>query len=346
MDKTYNRILLTRLKFIGDVVLTTPLIQTLRETFPSAYIAYLGDSQAVSLLEGNPYLDEIFPVDFSKRGIMRRTRLFYTLNRRRFDLVIDLFCNPRSALFSFVTGADVRVGGDLPGRGKLYTIRIKDDGTPKSAIAFHYQSLKAAGIDAKSFETKIFLTEEEKKEARRYLEWQDVDFSKPIVALHPGGTWPAKLWPAERFAELADLIRAKTHAQILLTRGPNDSETVGKVESAVVGHALSLPVMPLRQLAAIISHCSAYVANDSGPMHIAPALGVPTIGIFGPGEENIWFPYTPAFPGGSSKHVALRRDVPCHPCHLNVCNRPGESYMECMNLLPVQDVFNAVRERL
>ncbi len=346
MEKQFNRILLTRLKFIGDVVLTTPLIQTLRETFPSAYIAYLGDSQAVSLLEGNPYLDEIFSVDFSKRGFIKRIQLFYILNRCRFDLVIDLFCNPRSALFSFATGAAVRVGGDLPGRGKLYTIRIKDDGTPKSAIAFHYQSLKAVGIEAKSFETKIFLTEEEKKEAMRYLEWQDIDLSKPLVALHPGGTWPAKLWPAERFAELADLLRAKTHAQVLLTRGPGDGETVKKVENAVVGHVLSLPVLPLRQLAAIISHCSAYAANDSGPMHIAPALGIPTIGIFGPGEENIWFPYTTAFPGGSGKHVALRRDVPCHPCHLNVCNRPGSLYMECMNLLSVHDVFDAVQERL
>ena len=81
-------------------------------------------------------------------------------------------------------------------------------------------------------------------------------------------------------------------------------------------------------------------------MHIAAAVGTPTIGLFGPGEENIWFPYTPAFPGGSSKHIALRKDVPCHPCHLNVCNRTGNGYMECMKLLSVNEVFNAVKERI
>jgi ADP-heptose:LPS heptosyltransferase len=81
-------------------------------------------------------------------------------------------------------------------------------------------------------------------------------------------------------------------------------------------------------------------------MHIAAAVGTPTIGLFGPGEENIWFPYTPAFPGGAPKHIALRKDVPCHPCHLNVCNRTGNEYMECMKLLSVNEVFNAVKERI
>jgi lipopolysaccharide heptosyltransferase II len=346
MTQQYKRILLTRLKYIGDIVLTTPLIHTLRDRFPDAYIAYLGDKNGVSLLEQNPYLDEIFSIDFSRNTVLQQLGLFYRLNRKHFDLVIDLFCNPRSALLSFATQAPVRVGGNLPGRGKLYTIRIKDDGIPKSAVEFHYQSLKAAGIEPKYFAPEIFLAEDEKKESRRYLEWQGIDFSKPIVALHPGGTWPAKLWPAERFADLADLLVAKMHAQIILTKGPRDGEAAGKVESAIVGGVLSLPVLPLRQLAAILSLCAACVANDSGPMHIAAAVGTPTIGLFGPGEENIWFPYTPAFPGGSPKHIALRKDVPCHPCHLNVCNRTGNEYMECMKLLSVNEVFNAVKERI
>ncbi len=346
MLKQYDRILLTRLKYIGDIVLTTPLIHTLRERFPGAYIAYLGDSKAVSLLEHNPYLNEVFSIDFSKNTVVQQLRLFYRLNRKRFDLVVDLFCNPRSALLSYATHAPVRVVGDLHGRGKLYTVRLHDDGVPKSAVEFHYQSLNVIGIEPKYFAPEIFLTEDEKKESQRYLEWQGIDMSKPLIALHPGGTWPAKLWPAERFADLADTLIAKTHAQIVMTKGPRDGEAAGKVEHAVVGRVLSLPVLPLRQLAAILSLCTAYVANDSGPMHIAAAVGTPTIGLFGPGEENIWFPYTVAFPGGSAKHIPLRKDVPCHPCHLNVCNRTGREYMECMNLLSVKEVFDAVKERI
>ena len=256
MTRQFERILLTRLKYIGDIVLTTPLIHTLRDRFPKAYIAYLGDKNGVSLLEQNPYLDEIFSIDLNRNTALQQLQLFYRLNRKRFDLVVDLFCNPRSALLSYATQAPVRVGGDLPGRGQLYTVRIKDDGIPKSAVEFHYQSLKAVGIEPKYFAPEIFLTDDEKKESRRYLEWQGIDFSKPIVALHPGGTWPAKLWPAARFADLADLLIAKTHAHIVLTSGPQDTEVAGAVENAVIGGVLSLPVLPLRQLAAILSLCT------------------------------------------------------------------------------------------
>ena len=276
----------------------------------------------------------------------QQTVLFIKLYRRHFDLVIDLFSNPRSALLSYATRAPVRVGGDVRGRGKLYSIRVKDDGRPKSAIDFHYQSLKAVGIEPKHYRTEIFLTDDEKKETRRYLKWQGIDLTRPLVALHPGGTWPAKLWPARRFGELADLITAKLPAQVVLTGGSGDSEIVREVERTAVGKVLSLPVLPLRQLAATLSFCAAYIANDSGPMHIAVAVGTPTIGIFGPGEENIWFPYTAAFPDGSEKHIALRKDVSCHPCHLDVCNRAGDEYMECMNLLNVNDVFSSLKKRL
>jgi len=334
------------LKYIGDIVLTTPLIHTLRDAYPDAYIAYLGESNGVSLLEHNPYLNEIFPIDLFRKSWGQQVKLYSQLYRGRFDLVIDLFSNPRSALLSYATRSPVRVGGDLRGRGKLYTIRLKDDGRPKSAIDFHYQSLKAVGIEPKHYKTEIFLTDEEKKETRRYLGWQGIDLSKPLIALHPGGTWPAKLWPAERFAELADIITAKLRAQIVLTGGKGDIEVLRQIENTTVGKVLSLPVLPLRQLAATLSFCSAFVANDSGPMHIGVAVGTPTIGIFGPGEENIWFPYTAAFPAGSSKNIALRKDVPCHPCHLDVCNRSGDEYMECMKSLSVGEVFDAVKNRL
>lgn len=98
MALDFRRILLTRLKFIGDIVLTTPLIRTLRDRFPNAYIGYLGDKNGVSLLEHNPYLDEIFSFDFNKNTVLQQLQLFYRLNRKHFDLVVDLFCNPRSAL--------------------------------------------------------------------------------------------------------------------------------------------------------------------------------------------------------------------------------------------------------
>jgi ADP-heptose:LPS heptosyltransferase len=249
-------------------------------------------------------------------------------------------------LLTRATGARVRVGAERKGRGKLYTIRVRDDGKPKTAIAFHHQFVQAVGIQPAAGMPEIFLTGDEKREARIYLQWLDyegspLDLTKPIIGIHPGATWPAKRWLAERFGELADLIAAKIGAQIVVTAGPNDNEAVEQMKGHSFASIKVLRDLPLRQLAAILSCCSAYIANDNGTMHIAAALGVPTIGIFGPGEEQIWFPYS-----NEEGHAALRRDVPCHPCHLDFCNREGGGYMECMKLLTVDDVFDAVRRTM
>ncbi|MBI1804991.1 MAG: glycosyltransferase family 9 protein [Ignavibacteria bacterium] len=328
------------MKFIGDVVLTTPIIRSLREKFPNAYIAYVGDKQAVSLLEHNPYLNEIIPFDFSRTTLFEQPRVMVALRRRKFDVFIDLFCNPRSALLARASGTPIRIGKEVKGRGRLYTHRIVDDGKPKTAIEYYYQYVQPLGIEPAHRRTEIFLTDDEKREAQNYLKWQDLDLTKPIVGLHPGATWPAKMWQWEKFADLADLVRAKLDAQVVITQGPNDGTLMEAISRKVVGNLLILPVVQLRQLAAIIAQFNVYVANDNGTMHIAAAVGTKTTGIFGPGEENIWFPYS-----RDDGHAALRKDVPCHPCHLDFCNRTGDDYMECMKLLSVKDVFEEVKKR-
>ncbi len=338
--QNFQKILLTRLRFIGDVVLTTPIIRALRKAYPSAHVAFLGDKEAVSLLEHNPDLNEIIPFDVSK-GLLSRLLLFKSLRERHFDLVIDLFSNPRSALLTYVTGARTRIGLDGRSRSRLYTHRIRDDGTPKTVIEAYFQFLRGLDIKPASLETKVFLTEDERREARIYLHWLGIEVDRPIVGLHPGASWPAKVWPSERFADLADRIAAKLDAQVLITQGPKDREIVAEVSRECVANVKILDILPLRQLAAILSHVNVYVANDSGPMHIAVAVGTKTIGIFGPGEENIWFPYDAAH-----GHLALRKDVWCHPCHLDFCDKIGDGYMKCMKLLEVDEVFNAVKQRL
>ena len=342
----FQRILISRMRFIGDVVLTTPIIRSVRNACPNAYIAYLGDKEAVSLLEHNPLLDEVIHYDFSRPTFLEHPRIVFCMRRRRFDLAIDLFGNPRTALLTYLSGAKTRVGPERKGRGKLYTLQVRDDGNPKTAIQFHNQFIKAVGIEPSSNKTEIFLTADERREAGIYLKWLDfesnpLDMTKPIICMHPGATWPAKKWLSERFAELADLIIAKLGAQIIMTAGPNEGETVRMVLKHSFSNIKVLMGLPLRQLAAIISLCSICISNDAAPMHIAAGVGTPTIGLFGPGEENIWFPYSQ-----QEGHVALRKDVFCHPCHLDFCNRQGEGYMECVKLLSVPEVFAVVERSL
>lgn len=341
-----GRILISRMKFIGDVLLTTPVIRALRAKFPDSFIAYLGDSRAVSLLRHNPLLNEIIGYDFSRPAILEQPRVMFLIRRRKFDVFIDLFSNPRTALLARASGAAARIGKEVKGRGALYTHRILDDGKPKTAIQFHYQYVRPLGVEPTHWRTEIFLTPDERREAAIYVKWQGLDPDRPIVGIHPGATWPAKRWQVERFAELVDLLAAKLRVQTVVTQGPGDAEVVAQVSRLATGNLTVLPVLPLRQLAAVIASFAVYVSNDCGPMHIGPAVGTPTIGLFGPGEDDIWFPYLPPYYEAMSGHKALRRDVPCHPCHLDFCDRDGDEYMECMKLLTAAEVFEEVKQRL
>jgi len=336
----FNRILVTRMKFIGDIVLTTPVIRSIRNTCPDAYVAYMGAKDAVTLLEHNPNLDEIIGYDFSRPAILEQIRVALLLRQRKFDLVIDLFGNPRSALLTYLSGARTRVGLERKGRGKLYTIRVADDGSKRNAIEFHDRFARAVGMLPVSTQPEIVVTDEEKADAQSLLgEYAGgIPSSELLIGVHPGATWPAKRWAADRFVKLADRLMSELGGRVVVTAGPGDGNTIREVRSSASTKLILLPVMPLRQLAAVISFCNVYISNDAGPMHISAAVGTPTIGIFGPGEEDIWFPYAAA--GG---HQALRKTVPCHPCHLDFCNREGEGFMECMKLLTVNDVFEAVK---
>jgi len=339
----YRRILVSRMKFIGDVVLTTPIIRSIRNACPDAYIAYLGEQGAVSLLENNPNLNEIIPFNFRGPGLLELARVVRLLRQRDFDLAIDLFGNPRTALLMFLSGAGVRVGPDRRGRGRLYTIRVRDDGVPKSAIEFHDQSLRAAGIPPTATRTEICLTAEEREAGRRQVEKSTQRTRRglrPVVGIHPGATWPSKRWLPDRFAGLADAL-VRRGVSVVLTAGTRDAETIRLVRSAAQQAHPVLLDLPLRQLAAAIAACDVYVTNDAGPLHIAAAVGTPTIGLFGPGEDSVWFPYDTR-----DGHRALRKDVPCHPCHLDFCNRAGEGFMECMKLLALTDVIDEVERVL
>ncbi|CUS79079.1 lipopolysaccharide heptosyltransferase II [Candidatus Kryptonium thompsonii] len=340
---TFEKILITRLRFIGDIVLTTPVIRAVRKKFPNSYIAYLADKNAITLLENNPYLDELIPLDFSWT-LKEQLNFIKTLRTKKFDLVIDLFGNPRSAILSFLSGAKTRIGGEFGWRKYLYTHPIPRSEERKNAIKFHLDYLKPIGItfsEPLSYEdmkTEIFLSHNEKSWATEYLKSKGIDLNKKTVGIHPGATWPAKMWFKENFAELANRIALKLNANVIITHSENETELAIEVFNLTSRkNIFVLDALNLRQLASVLSLVDLYISNDCGPMHISVAVGTKTIGIFGPGEEDIWFPYP-----NSEGHKALRVDVECHPCHLDFCNKEGENYMKCMKLLTVDMVFNEV----
>lgn len=325
---------------MGDVILTTPLIRRLKEVFPEARLSYLTQDTFAPMLFHNPHLDEViaWPVSGS---ITEQWRVYRQVRQRRFDLAIDLFGNPRTALMTWLTGAPVRVGGDFRGRGKLYNVRVPAPTTELNAIDFHWRSLEAFGVDKGDNRTEIFLIEQEKKWARNFLEERSLDLSRPIVGLHPGATWPNKRWPEKYFAELARQLIDK-NIQVLITQGPGEEkivmEVMRQISSPKPTGAVSPPVLNLRQLASVQNQMQVFVSNDCGVMHLAVAAGTPTIGLFGPSQPHIWFPYDRA-----AGHQALWHEIECRPCHKNFCPL---GHLNCQNELLPERAAAAVLERL
>lgn len=327
-------ILISRLRFMGDVILTTPAVHALRHAFPDARITYLAESPFSDLLQHHPDIDDVLSVQKSDKKAMRK--LFITLMSRRFDIAIDLFCNPRSAVLTWLSGARIRIGGEFRGRRLLYNTRIPFDDIQRTAVDFHLNYLTPLNLNYNKVDPCIHVTDQEIAWAKDYLTEKGFDLTRPIIGLHPGATWPAKRWLPKRFAELANKIIHKTSAQVIFTIGPKERNLLTSVIEKCSFKAMPPEVLPLRQLAAMLKVVDAYVCNDCGPLHLAPAVGTPVIGVFGPGTPDIWFPYKKEL-----GHRLVFHTLDCSRCNRDFCEK-----LDCMKAISVDQVYNAVADSL
>ena len=328
-----KNILVTRLRFMGDIILTTPLLAALKQNYPDAKISYLAETPYISLLENHPHVDELLPLVRSDSA--ETAKLYSKVLFKKYDLAIDLFGNPRSALLTWLSSAKIRIGGDFRGRRHFYTHPIKNDGSAKSAIEFHLSYLAPLNFNFEATKPTIYPTESELLWVQKFLEQNNFDLNKTIIGIHPGATWPAKKWFSERFAQTANKL-VKDGNQVLFTMGPGEDKLLENVISQCDFRPVKPQVLSLRQLAAVLKKLSLYISNDCGPLHLAPAVGTHTVGIFGPGEPDIWFPY-PAEDG----HRLVFHEIDCSRCHRDLCDK-----MDCMKSISVEKVVSAVKDSL
>jgi lipopolysaccharide heptosyltransferase II len=331
-----RRVLVTRLRRIGDAILALPVLDQLRESFPECSIDFLAEEGPAQAALGHPAVDRVLVLE-RPRGVPLPAlpRLLWQLRARRYDWVIDLYGNPRSALLAAWTGAKVRVGPARRGRRHLYTHPIPPPKAPLSAIAHHLRSLSALGLTPEVSAPRIALSEREREEGRARLE-AALPGEAPRVGIHPGNRWPAKRWPEERFAALARSI-PRLGARAVVLAGPGEEHLARRVASGAGGEeAAVLGGLPLRAAWGVIAALDALVTVDGSPLHAGPALQVPTVGILGPTEPLIWFPYRP-----SDGHQLLCREIWCRPCNRHECAR-----MDCMDWISVGDALAAVSRAL
>ncbi|MEW6686514.1 MAG: lipopolysaccharide heptosyltransferase II [Candidatus Edwardsbacteria bacterium] len=339
---SFQRILISRLRFIGDVILTTPVIRAFRENFPTAKLSFLVEKENSPVLENNPDLNEILTFE-RNWSLIKQIKFIRHLRQKHFDLAVDFFCNPRSAYLTFLTNAKWRIGYDVRLRGRIYhqRVRVKEK---VNAVESHLTLVSALGLSVPQDRTpRVFLSESEKIWAKNFLRQKGIEPGKLLIGLHPGASWPAKRWPKERFFDLATQFMKNCGAKIIWVIGPKEKDLSpfphrGESERGQQESFLILQNFLLRQLAAVISQCDLFIANDGGPMHLACALGTPTLAIFGPSEPEIWFPYS-----FFKKYRVVVSQVPCRPCHQDFC---PDKTLRCMTELSVGKIFNEAQEIL
>lgn len=324
-----KRILVIKLRAIGDVVLSTVVLKNLRQAFPNATLDFLTEYPSKEVVFGNPNVDTVFAFNIKEETGLS---LIMKIRRQRYDLVIDLFGNPRSAIVAYCSGAKYRMGYRFGWRKYCYNIVVEPRGGEVHNTEFNLDALKAINVPVTEKSPFFPVSEEARVFADDFFRKESLS-GKFVVAINPGGGWYTKRWRAKSYAELGDRLRAEFDACIIITWGPGEEKLAEEIRSAMGGSATLIPRSTLKELGAILERCSLMVTNDSGPMHIAAVLGTPIVAIYGPTHPELQGPVT------ENAGIVQKKELSCLGCNLTECPIGNP----CMEGLEVDVVLGEVR---
>jgi lipopolysaccharide heptosyltransferase II len=352
------KVLLIRLRLIGDVVFTTPIPRAIKRVFPGAHLSYLVEEAAAPVIAHNPHIDERIVIRRG-RGWQRigdDLRLARRLRRARYDLVIDLHGGPRSSVLTWATGAPQRIGYDVQGRGWMYTrtVRRPRELRPRHSVMNQWDLLEAiAGWPVEAADPARDAVEmpEDPRAAQsieRRLAEAGIDSSHELIVAHVSAGNPFRRWPEPAFTELLTrLALGADRRRIIVSSGPSDRHAADRIARAArerLGDAASRIVdvgeFDLGELRAVIGRSRLFVGGDTGPLHIAATTKTPVVGIYGPtlpARSAPWRDRTIA-----TESVELH-GLACRPCDQRACT-PGD--FRCLTLLKPEDVISAAERVL
>ena len=324
-----RNILVIKLRAIGDVLLSTVVLESLRSAFPDAKLDFLTERQSQEVVEGNPALSSVIIFDAKNENA---TGLILKVRRQQYDLVIDLFGNPRSALITLLSGARYRVGYRFGWRKYCYNVVTEPRGDRVHNVDFNLDALRRIGIPITGTRLRFPITPAADRFAKDFFEGEQIA-DKFVIALNPGGGWLTKRWRDRHFARLGDMLVEKLGARILVVWGPGGARMAGEIRNLMRHPATLIPPCNLKQLASILSRCGMLVTNDTGPMHIAAAVGTPVVAIFGPTNPLLQGPV------GAPNEVIENQNLLCLGCNFTRCPIGNP----CMEELPAEEVFAGVQ---
>jgi len=339
-------ILIVKLSAIGDVVHTLPSLAALRKRYPDAHITWVIEEDSADIIGGHPCLDRIV-VSRRKSWVknlrtlrnVRKTigdiRSFIaTLRDRKYDLVVDFHGLLKSSIIVLLSGGRRRIGYNSMQElsGLFLNDKVYED-MEKHAVDRYLDLPRHLGADTDTPEFYIHIEEENRRSVEHLLGENGINVKEPFVSVNPVALWDTKMWEDDKFAQLCDRIVEELSLKVVFTGG-RDRETVEHIRSLM--HLPSVDLAgktTLRDLAYLYELSSLVVTTDSGPMHVAAAVGTPTVALFGSTDPARTGPY-------GEGHTVIRKDLPCSPCFLKRCET-----RRCMREISVEEVFRAIAEK-
>jgi predicted lipopolysaccharide heptosyltransferase III len=345
------RILLIRLREIGDVVFTTPAVGALRRRYPDAHITYLVEPAAEPVVRHNPHLDEIVVAPRSRgtRGLAAEFGLIRRLRGGRFDLVVDFHGGPRASILAWLTGARVRVGYEVRGRAWMYTRLVPRarELRARHSVENQWDLIAALGVAPPARDTdpiEMPLDSPSVTAVERRLQAAGVSADHRLLVMHVSAGNPFRRWPAASFAAVAATLARDQRCRIVITSGPSERDAAARVidearsrmPEDAHGRLLDYGDLSLSELRALVERAAMYIGGDSGPMHIASASNVPIVALYGPTLPARSAPWRESAPAEAVEVAGL----PCRPCDQRTCE-PGD--FRCLGWITPEQVVASAR---
>jgi lipopolysaccharide heptosyltransferase II len=340
---------------IGDVLFTMPLVGVLRERFPKASIGYWCNQKVRELLQNNSKINVVFGLsrgDLKRQSRIRGMRLLFGLwrqiKRGHFDLAFDFALDHRYTLLLRLAGIKRIIGFGYKKRGRFLSQRIDIQGFRDRHVAEHYlETLKFLNIHPQTQpRMEVFSSSENDSWASDFLKKQNLSQDKLLIAVCPAGgeSWGENgrylRWPEDKFAHLCDELITKTKATILLFGSSKEAGICNRVEASMKNKVLNISAkLSLGQFIALLKKCAIAICNDTGPLHMSVGLGIKTLCLAGPVDEQVYGPYPI-----NEHNVVIKKDLACRPCYKNF-RFPGCNYNhECLQGISVDEVFIAAEK--
>ncbi|MEK6647325.1 MAG: glycosyltransferase family 9 protein [Candidatus Firestonebacteria bacterium] len=329
-----KRILLIKLRNIGDMLISTPAIKAIRNKYKDSHMAFLCPKNSAEVFINNSYINEIIIYEKDKlNSLFSHIEFFRLIHNKKFDIVINFEASFRSALISLLSGAKKRIINNHNGVNYFTTVRMLGSKTPKSGIQRDLDTVLSAGIEPIDYYPEIFPCKKDCEFAENIFTKEKIFSDDFVIGISPGASREIKMWKLEKFAQLIDKLVSEKNAKILLFAGPKEEKIAAQIKELVkTKNTIILKDLSLLQYSALIGKCKAYIGLDSAGVHIAVAMGVPSVVLIGPEDSTVCHPYLE-----KDRHFAVSVDVNCRPCYKATCDNK-----KCMDLITVEQVMKAV----